>query len=72
MVYYVTDTALYDSTTQRYTVPGALYNKVERFRYFPLVHEMAFHLVEIKRGGTQCIGDIRFPKPDAFVKIVNR
>ncbi|MBO5960921.1 MAG: hypothetical protein J6P99_03705 [Paludibacteraceae bacterium] len=72
MVYYVTNTAIYDSTTQRYTFPGALYNKVERYKYFPMVHEMAFHLVEVKRGGTQRIGENRFPKPGAFVKIVNR
>lgn len=72
MVYYTTNSTIYDSQSQQFTVPGALYNKKWRYRLFPLLNDSVFNLVEIKRGGTVLIAGNRFPAPNAVIKIVAR
>lgn len=70
--YFTTNSAIYDSSTQKTTVPGALYSDHLRRKLFPLLNPQVFMRVEIKRGETIMVGGQRFPAPGAFVKIVPR
>ena len=70
--YFTTNSAIYDSSTQKTTVPGALYSDHLRRKLFPLLNPQVFMRVEIKRGQTIMVGGQRFPSPGAFVKIVPR
>lgn len=72
MIYYTTNTVVYDGKTGQYTKPTALYNKVKRFKLFPMIHDAVFNRVELKRGETILIDGERFPKPGVPIRLVNR
>lgn len=72
MIYYTTNTVMYDGKTGLYTKPTALYNKVKRYRMFPMLNNSVFNMVELKRGETILIEGERYPKPGVPIRMVNR
>lgn len=72
MIYFTTNAVVYDSKTEQFTVPNALYNNFDRWKLFPMLNNSVFYRVEIKRGGTRMIDGVRFAKEGTVIKYVNR
>lgn len=72
MVYYTTNTVMYDGKTGLCTKPTVLYNKVKRYQQFPMLNNSAFNLVELKRGETMRIDGELYPKPGVPIRVVSR
>lgn len=72
MIYYTTNTVMYDGKTGLYTKPTALYNKVKRFQQFPMINDSCFQRVELKKGETYRVEGELYPKPGVPIRVVNR